>query len=244
MTYYIYALQNKINLKIYVGQTNNLKKRKREHKAKDRLKTKGTPIYRAIAKYGFENFEMIPIEEFESTIDVDEAEEFWIQFFETRKREFGYNLASGGRVNRGFKHTENFKKEKSNQMKIFFQTNRPHNISFNEKQIREIRQLFNTGDFSIRALSLKFNIDKSSISDIIYNKSYQDPNYIVNVIKINKIIENNKTKRFTIKIQNEFGIIFSSIKDAATYYSTSSDNIRYRLNKPNSKSNLPKLHLL
>jgi len=115
--HYIYILRNKVNDKIYVGQTNNLKKRFIEHKAKDRLRTKGTPLYCAIHKYGFYNFEMIEIESHENYIDSDDAEEFWIQLFQSRNREIGYNLSIGGRVNRGFKHSDEFKKNKSEQMK-------------------------------------------------------------------------------------------------------------------------------
>lgn len=127
MTYHIYILQNKINYKIYIGQTNNLNKRRREHKAKDRFTTKRSPLYQAIQKYGFDKFEMIELENFESPLEADESEEFWIQFFQSRNRESGYNLSIGGRVNRGFKHSEKFKKEQSERKLIYYTTHKSHN---------------------------------------------------------------------------------------------------------------------
>ena len=55
MIFSIYIILNKINGKSYIGFTNNINKRFREHK---RLyKTSNFPIYRAMRKYTIENFE-------------------------------------------------------------------------------------------------------------------------------------------------------------------------------------------
>lgn len=198
MIYYIYVLQNKINNKIYVGQTNNLSKRKREHKAKDRLHTKGTPVYHAIAKYGFDNFIMTSIEEHDNTSDTDESEEFWIQFFQSRKRDFGYNLAEGGHVNRGFKHSDEFKKQKSIQMKEFFKTHKPHNYGkevtkelkehlsnmwdgekslnakFNNKQIKDIRRMYTIDLVSQSEIARRYGVSSTTISAIVKYKTYKN----------------------------------------------------------------------
>lgn len=52
--HYIYIIQNKINLKIYVGQTNNIKTRWNSHKSAARRQDKHdfSYIHRAINKYG------------------------------------------------------------------------------------------------------------------------------------------------------------------------------------------------
>lgn len=95
--HYIYVIQNKTNLKVYVGQTNKLKRRWGEHRsyAKSNRK-KNHPLYNSMRKHGTANFSIQTIESFELIEDADEAEEFWIQFFQARKREFGYNIALGG----------------------------------------------------------------------------------------------------------------------------------------------------
>lgn len=198
MPYYIYILQNKTNNKIYVGQTNNPAKRRREHKAKDRFFTKGTPLYNAIKKYGFDSFEMTIIEEFTTPEESDEAEEFWIQFFQSRNMDLGYNIAQGGRVNRNFKHTQQFKEEKSKQMKNYYLTHKPHNFGketpneikqklsnlwdgekaltakFTNEQIKEIRKLYATGNYSQSELARKYEVSSFTMSEIVRYKRYKN----------------------------------------------------------------------
>lgn len=176
--HYIYVLQNKINLKIYVGQTNNLAKRRRAHKAKDRLKTKGSPLYCSIAKYGFDNFTMTEIESFENPNEADDAEVFWIEFFQSTNRELGYNLAKGGHVNHGFKHSESFKIKRSLEMKEYYTKNRQHNCKLSIEEVNQIRRMFLEEHCSIRCLGKKFSINEKTISKIIRNSSYKDNNYI------------------------------------------------------------------
>lgn len=53
----IYKITNKINGKIYVGQSNNIKRRFWEHQ--NRGAASRIPVDAAIEKYGSENFSMI-----------------------------------------------------------------------------------------------------------------------------------------------------------------------------------------
>ena len=54
----IYKITNKINGKIYIGQSNDIKRRFLEHTYRDKL-----PIDIAIKKYGKENFSFEILEE-------------------------------------------------------------------------------------------------------------------------------------------------------------------------------------
>jgi group I intron endonuclease len=93
--YYIYIIQNITNNKIYVGQAKNLKKRWQGHR--DKTNNGDTrPLYNSMRKHGFDKFEMNMIEEFDNLDDCNEAEEFWIQFFQSQNKEIGYNIAFGG----------------------------------------------------------------------------------------------------------------------------------------------------
>jgi group I intron endonuclease len=104
MTYYVYIIQNTINLKIYVGKSFERKtSRYAEHisLAKRGAKSKDySLIHAAISKYGEMNFTFKIIEWFDNEKDSLEAEIFWIEFFRTDVNRFGrdcgYNLTAGG----------------------------------------------------------------------------------------------------------------------------------------------------
>lgn len=95
----IYIYQNKINNKIYIGQTKNLKKRISDHKYKSLNIKYNHPFYNSIRKYGLDNFNIVELEQVENNF-ADESEEFWIQFFRSWDREFGYNIELGGNKNK------------------------------------------------------------------------------------------------------------------------------------------------
>lgn len=87
----IYKIENKINGKVYIGQSNNIQRRFQEHQTKG--ETSRIPVDIAIQKYGKDNFTYTVIEE--TTIDkLNQAEEFWIDYFNSV--ETGYNCSKGG----------------------------------------------------------------------------------------------------------------------------------------------------
>ena len=87
----IYAGENLLTHKIYVGQTvRSLKKRIREHKNNTK-----SLIGRALHKYGEENFVWVILEECDSREQLDEREIYWIKTLNT-KFPNGYNLTDGG----------------------------------------------------------------------------------------------------------------------------------------------------
>lgn len=90
MEKFIYKYENKINHKIYIGQTNNLERRKREHLTRHSYYT--SLIDRAIQKYGIENFNF---EVIERTEDYNEREKYWINYYRSYKP-YGYNICEGG----------------------------------------------------------------------------------------------------------------------------------------------------
>lgn len=92
---YIYKITNIKNNKIYIGKTNNtIEKRFKEH---IRDSKKGTeenrPLYKAINKYGVENFKIEKVEECSPDI-VSEREKYWIEYYGSFK--YGYNATLGG----------------------------------------------------------------------------------------------------------------------------------------------------
>ena len=110
MTGYIYKFTNKINGKVYIGQTYNLQTRLNSHKSKA-LKIK-TKFYNAIRKYRWENFELSILstitantkEELSTLLDKLEIE--YIKQYNSYKS--GYNSTLGGHSKRGYKLSKEF----------------------------------------------------------------------------------------------------------------------------------------
>ena len=83
--------------KKYIGQTIDEKRRKKKHLIESRKKD--LKFYRAVKKYGWENFTYGIIGEFEESI-LDDMEVYYIEKFNTFKR--GYNSTAGGGGLRGY----------------------------------------------------------------------------------------------------------------------------------------------
>ena len=97
----IYKITNKINGKMYVGQSHNIFERWYRYEQCHRLKRYDYAIYRAFEKYGFENFEFSIIEETTPEL-LDEREKYWIQQLHTYVKDplcNGYNMTIGGEGN-------------------------------------------------------------------------------------------------------------------------------------------------
>lgn len=103
----IYKIENLINGKVYIGQSNDIKSRWNDHKriAKDKSKHGyNYPLYRAIRKYGIENFKFEIIEEC-SEEKLNEREIYYIGYYKSYiyfENSNGYNQTLGGEGTRGF----------------------------------------------------------------------------------------------------------------------------------------------
>jgi NUMOD3 motif/GIY-YIG catalytic domain len=114
--YYIYAYENKINGKMYIGQTIDLNDRDKTHiKASRKTKVPLIGFDKALKIYGRSNFDFWTIDIVDTEEKADETEIFWIA--EMRRllgRKNVYNVADGGKCGfRGGKHTEETKQKMS-----------------------------------------------------------------------------------------------------------------------------------
>ena len=90
----IYKVTNKINGKVYIGQSVDIGRRWREHMTvKDDIY-----FHKAIQKYGVENFKWEVIEKCKKK-DLDEREIYWIEYYDSFNK--GYNCTKGGDGNSG-----------------------------------------------------------------------------------------------------------------------------------------------
>ena len=86
----IYKAENKINGKIYIGQTkNDLSKRIASHVRSNSY------IGRALRKYGLESFAISVIDHADTKEVINEKEKYWIKTLGSNPPN-GYNLANGG----------------------------------------------------------------------------------------------------------------------------------------------------
>jgi len=108
----IYLLTNTINKKVYVGQTwNDVEDRMGENGAKY---SHSPYIYNAINKYGAEKFIYDILDICETQEEADKLETFYIEKYDAKDHNFGYNIKNGGSHGR---HSEETKKKISESLK-------------------------------------------------------------------------------------------------------------------------------
>lgn len=108
----IYKYTNRINGKVYIGQTTNEEKRKKDHRGA----YIDSPFHRAIRKYGFENFDYeVVFETISSDPDrlkflLNTMEIYFIRKYNSYGKG-GYNCTLGGGGSLGRKQTEEAKRK-------------------------------------------------------------------------------------------------------------------------------------
>lgn len=179
---YIYKIINKINGKIYFGQTINPSERWSRHKTRGKSpKYIRHPLYCSMKKYGLENFNFEILENHLTSEQADKAETQYIEYFKTINREFGYNIEKGGQKNRssslkGIKRgpmSEETKQKvsisKRSQKLIAWNKGLPNpqkgKVKFTEQQQKEICELYKT--LTSRELAIKFDCSPTTIIKIL-----------------------------------------------------------------------------
>ena len=101
----IYLIRNWVNGKGYVGKTvYSLAHRWSGHKASTKAGVDSL-IYRAMRKYGIENFSIVEAIRCDESL-LNDAEKHYIKFYGTHCNEgHGYNMTDGGEGALGYEHT-------------------------------------------------------------------------------------------------------------------------------------------
>lgn len=195
MAYFLYLLENMVNGKIYIGQTINPPSRYSEHKHSAKKK-ENKPLYNAINKYGLDKFMFTIFQVVDTELEADECEKYWIDLLQSNINEFGYNLDGGGRgkykkVNTtkfnprhtGYKHSEETRAQMSSSHKgekkpegwKVARKNRigeqAPNTKLTATDVLAIRQEVENGA-KRKFLAQKYNVNKSTIDNIINRKSW------------------------------------------------------------------------
>lgn len=104
----IYKIINKINGKIYIGQSIDIERRIKTHiqHGKYNYASYNSYLYRDMYIYGIDNFEFEVVEECKKE-ELNEKEIYYIKYFDSKNN--GYNISDGGggALNVAFKLSEN-----------------------------------------------------------------------------------------------------------------------------------------
>ena len=147
----IYKITNLITNLCYIGKSNNIDRRWKDHKRlafTEGHKEYNKALYCSMRKYGLDNFSFEIIEELEDYSLSDEKEKYWIKYYNCcvlENRKGGYNLTHGG---------EEYKSDENPWAKLSI------------TQVKEIiDKLINT-KISIQDLAKEYKVHYNCISDI------------------------------------------------------------------------------
>ena len=131
----IYKFTNKLNNKVYIGKSVNVESRIKRHLCNFKNENNQCYFYRAIRKYGIENFEYEIICECKKE-NLNEMEKYYIHLYVSNNLKYGYNMTEGGDGALGRHCTEENRKKLSKRMK----ENNPMKNGMSDEQKKKISQ--------------------------------------------------------------------------------------------------------
>lgn len=171
----IYIITNNINGKVYIGQSKNIQQRWKAHRTRpfnSNAETYNTPLYRAIRKYGLNNFSFEILEEC-LVEELNKKEKYYIDKYNSNDLEHGYNLTNGGDT-----ISENYKLSLEEVMQISFL------LSNTELSGKEIGEQFNISQRMISGINLGQYYRRDSLSYPLRKiKEKESKNYCVDCFK-------------------------------------------------------------
>jgi len=201
----IYKVTCIINNKIYIGQTiKTLSHRKAAHRFMSKKGDRRNTFQCAILDEGFNNFIFEQIDTAITQDELNEKEKYWIAFYKSNDKKFGFNTFEGGKNS---KHTEETKKKISigNTGKVSFwrgkhlpkETCDKISISHKGKKLSDEHKL--KIKTSYKGMKDKKHSDKSKkkISKALKKLNEKDIEYIRNAL-INGETGVSLAKRFNV----------------------------------------------
>ena len=167
----IYKIENKINGKIYIGQSNNIYKRWYSHKNDLKRNVHDNDyLQHAWNKYGEENFEFSIVELCENNIDIlNSREQFYIDKFNVIDRKFGYNIKPKADNSIVDEYT---KSKISNTLKGQYKGEKTPSCKHSEVTIKNIIDDLMNPNLSYVEIANKNNVEVYIVHSIYYKKSW------------------------------------------------------------------------
>ena len=173
----IYKITNLLNGKIYIGQSIDIMRRWRQHRSSYKKNNQwNTPLYNSMHKYGLINFMFEVIEECPRDL-LSSREQYWIQYFNTYDRQYGYNQTLGGDGNPGCA------------------------IKLSEEDVLLIYDLLSKKQLSQNQIAEMFNIGIDTVSELNWGKT-RHHNNVDYPIRVNKAVPKVR-KRFPLELTEQ-----------------------------------------
>lgn len=213
----IYKLVNNINKKVYIGQSLNIERRYGEHlrsaqpekySCKNERDSK-TPIHLAMQKYGVKNFTLVVLCECTQE-ELNEMERYYIKFYHSNDKKYGYNITEGGQDNFALKRAQH------SQAKL------------SEKNIADIKKMLINNICTNQEIAKRFNVSPATISLINNGKIWNEENeqYPLRKKEIKQQGSNNNNAQVNEEIvmmirQDYVDLSFAEIVDKYNQYTKS-----------------------
>lgn len=210
----IYKIENKVNHKIYIGQSSDPIRRFKEHCGKN--ENYSSLIRKAIIKYGQENFNFKVLE---WTENYNDREKYWINYFRSLVPN-GYNILPGGQE----------------PPTLYGEDNGASKIT--NKIAEQIKKDLLNWKIPRKQIVKKYNISYDILRHINDGSSWKDKNLSyplrptekeINEIKADEVIELLKTTKLT---QKEIGKIVGWNQSAITMINIGKNHFRNNENYP------------
>lgn len=158
--------KNIINNKVYIGQTNNYKKRWRNNGQEYKPKNKNySRFWNAIQKYGWNNFEHIILKKCSNRDEANYWEIYYIKFFNSQNEEYGYNISEGGNGSTNYFANLTQEEQELLRKKLSERSKRMWNSEeYKQKQSEGMRKVFESQEY------------KEKMSQVI-KKNYENEAY-------------------------------------------------------------------
>lgn len=187
----VYKFTNILNNKIYIGQTTqSVHNRVIQHitDSKSERKSNKTYFHRALLKYGFSNFTFEIIEYCKDKQQLDEKEIYWIGYYKSNIKQFGYNLTPGGPGNTDKEFTrQNIDRltrintgrivsEETRKLISIANKEKWNNPDFHQKHIKHVKEMWEITRNKVVQLDYDYNIINTYLSQqqvaiMLYGKS-------------------------------------------------------------------------
>ena len=190
----IYKIQNKVNGKIYIGQTvGTLQHRISQHKSNSK---KTSLINMAIRKYGWDNFDADIIDNAENIEELNQKEIYWIKYYKSISPN-GYNLEIGGK---NATNSEETRKKISQALKGKYQGEK-------SSRAKKVYMFSLSGELvaeygSVRDAGRKTNICSSQIASVCRGEHYIAGGFRWSYDK-NKLADIPTKSAFLVKYQDK-----------------------------------------